>query len=117
MSNAMGRPITPLVLSRDEFAREVGRLDQFGLHERPPLGPRRHRRRSGSAEFRSEKGIERVKVHGHVRSSSADVLRYFALQEQGIVLATGWSVAQEIQAGLLVPLLERYEPAPAGSPF
>src|SRR4029077_15281911 len=33
----------------DCLARQVGRLDEFGLHERSPPGPRRRPRRSGAA--------------------------------------------------------------------
>jgi DNA-binding transcriptional LysR family regulator len=51
-----------------------------------------------------------VRVSGNLLSSSAETLRTAALAGQGIFLAPGFVIAEDLEAGRLVPLLGEYRP-------
>lgn len=51
-----------------------------------------------------------VKVSGNLLTSSAETLRTVALGGQGIFLAPGFVIADDLEAGRLVPLLAGYRP-------
>jgi DNA-binding transcriptional LysR family regulator len=51
-----------------------------------------------------------VRVSGNLLSSSAETLRAAALAGQGIFLAPGFVIAEDLEAGRLVPILGEYRP-------
>ena len=58
--------------------------------------------------FRTENGLEEVKVHGHLSSGAGDVLHGWALGGRGLSLEALWDVAEDLQAGRLVECLADY---------
>lgn len=52
-----------------------------------------------------------VKVGGNIVTTSADVLRYMALNAQGVFLAPSFVIADDLAAGTLQRLLPDYKPA------
>jgi DNA-binding transcriptional LysR family regulator len=55
-----------------------------------------------------------VRVGGNIVTTSAETLRYMALNDQGIFLAPSFVIADDLAAGTLVPLLPDYKPAEFG---
>jgi DNA-binding transcriptional LysR family regulator len=58
--------------------------------------------------FRTENGVEEIKVGGSLSSSSGDVLHEWALQGRGLSLEAFWDVAEDLAAGRLVECLPDY---------
>jgi DNA-binding transcriptional LysR family regulator len=58
--------------------------------------------------FRTESGVEEIKVGGHLSSSSGDVLHHWALEGWGLSFEALWDVAEDLQAGRLVVCLADY---------
>ena len=52
-----------------------------------------------------------VKVGGNIVTTSAETLRYLALEGQGVFLAPSFVIAEDLAAGKLVRLLADYKPA------
>jgi hypothetical protein len=69
---------------------------------RPPPPPARPLR------FRTEGGVEEIKVAGHFCSGSGDVLHAWALEGRGLSLEALWNVAEDLQAGRLAECLADY---------
>jgi DNA-binding transcriptional LysR family regulator len=62
--------------------------------------------------FFDQKGEQvSVKVSGNIMTTSAETLRYMALNGQGIFLAASFVIADDLAAGSLVRLLPAYKPA------
>jgi DNA-binding transcriptional LysR family regulator len=55
--------------------------------------------------FRTEHGVEEIVVGGHLSSSSGDVLHGWSLEGRGLSSEALWDVAEDLQAGRLVPAL------------
>ena len=55
--------------------------------------------------FRTQSGVEEIKVGGRLSSSSGDVLHGWALEGRGLSLEALWDVAEDLQAGRLVECL------------
>ncbi|MGC2784631.1 MAG: LysR family transcriptional regulator [Roseiarcus sp.] len=55
--------------------------------------------------FRTDSGVEEVKVGGSLSSSSGDVLHEWALEGRGLSLEAFWDVAEDLKAGRLVECL------------
>jgi DNA-binding transcriptional LysR family regulator len=68
---------------------------------------RRHRLHD-QWRFRSDSGVEEIKVGGHLSSSSGDVLHGWALEGRGLSSEALWDVAEDLQAGRLVECLADY---------
>ena len=70
----------------------------------------------GSREFRwvlRDKGRElTLPVAGHLEADDGDVLALWALEGRGLVMKPRFEVADALAAGHLVPVLERFPPAP-----
>ncbi len=58
--------------------------------------------------FRTENGVEEIRVGGHLSSSSGDVLHGWALEGRGLSLEALWDVAEDLLAGRLVECLADY---------
>jgi DNA-binding transcriptional LysR family regulator len=58
--------------------------------------------------FRTESGVEEIKVGGRLSSSSGDVLHGWAPEGHGLSSEALWDVAEDLQAGRLVPCLADY---------
>jgi DNA-binding transcriptional LysR family regulator len=58
--------------------------------------------------FRTESGVEEIRVGGHLSSSSGDVLHGWALEGRGLSLEALWDVAEDLRAGRLVECLADY---------
>jgi DNA-binding transcriptional LysR family regulator len=59
--------------------------------------------------FRSQSGLDEIKVGGHLSSASGDVLHGWALEGRGLSLEALWDVAEDLQVGRLVECLADYE--------
>ncbi len=59
--------------------------------------------------FRSDRGVEEIKVGGHLSSSSGDVLHNWALEGRGLSSEALWDVAEDLRAGRLVECLTNYQ--------
>lgn len=58
------------------------------------------------------RGMETIKVRGHLGSNHSDVVRTWGLQGRGIVLLSLWDIAEHLRDGSMVPVLQGYyEPA------
>jgi DNA-binding transcriptional LysR family regulator len=55
--------------------------------------------------FRTDGGVEEIKVGGSLSSSSGDVLHEWALEGRGLSLEALWDVAEDLKAGRLVECL------------
>jgi len=58
--------------------------------------------------FRSDSGVEEVKVGGHLSSASGDVVHGWALEGLGISLEAFWDIEEDMRAGRLVECLAEY---------
>jgi DNA-binding transcriptional LysR family regulator len=58
--------------------------------------------------FRTDGGVEEVKVGGSLSSSSGDVIHEWALEGRGLSLEAFWDVAEDLKAGRLVECLADY---------
>jgi DNA-binding transcriptional LysR family regulator len=58
--------------------------------------------------FRTDSGVEEIRVGGHLSSSSGDVLHGWALEGRGLSLEALWDVTDDLQAGRLVECLADY---------
>ena len=85
---ARGKPERPADLAGHECLRLARR---HRLHDR--------------WRFRSESGVEEIKVGGRFSSSSGDVLHGWALEGRGLSSEALWDVAEDLQAGRLVECL------------
>ncbi len=71
--------------------------------------------RSGASwPFADPNGEKRIDVEGRLQANSASVARRFALKGGGVLLSPEYVVADDIKAGRLVPILERYWPSSLG---
>ncbi|WP_437669942.1 LysR family transcriptional regulator [Sorangium sp. So ce131] len=75
--------------------------------ERPGMRPL-------SWTFRTERGLEVVRVGGRLAAGSGDLVRDWAVAGHGLAFKSIWDVAADIAAGRLVPLLTDL-PAPASA--
>ncbi|AUX45031.1 LysR family transcriptional regulator [Sorangium cellulosum] len=75
--------------------------------ERPGMRPL-------SWTFRTERGLEAVRVGGRLAADSGDLVRDWALAGHGLAFKSIWDVAADLAAGRLVPLLTDL-PAPASA--
>ncbi len=88
---ARGKPARPTELASHECLRLARR---HRLHDR--------------WRFRTENGVEEIKVGGHLSSSSGDVLHGWALAGLGLSSEALWDVTEDLQAGRLVECLADY---------
>jgi DNA-binding transcriptional LysR family regulator len=115
------RPDDPAVIARKiASTRRIlcgapSYLAACGIPERPPdlaghecLRLARRHRLHDRWRFRSESGVEEIKVGGHLSSSSGDVLHGWALEGRGLSSEALWDVAEDLQAGRLVECLADY---------
>lgn len=58
--------------------------------------------------FRTDSGVEEIKVGGHLSSSSGDALHSWLLEGLGLSLEAHWDVAEDLEAGRLVECLADY---------
>jgi len=60
--------------------------------------------------FKNEQvGKSRIRTSGNLAIYNGDALREAAVQGLGIVHSTSWALKQDLQAGRLVPILEKYQ--------
>lgn len=115
------RPDDPAVIARKiASTRRVlcgapGYLATRGVPERPAdlaghecLRLARRHRLHDRWRFRTENGVEEIKVGGRLSSSSGDVLHGWALEGWGLSSEALWDVAEDLQAGRLVECLADY---------
>ncbi len=71
--------------------------------------------RAGAKTWRFEgpDGLHEIPVNGAIKANSADVLIRAAMAGLGIILLVDWTVAERVEEGALVPLLEDYIAAPS----
>lgn len=86
-----GNPATPAELSRHDCLVLRDRNQAFGLWRL--TGPQ---------------GVEKVKVTGRLASNNSEIVRGWARDGHGILLAADWDVHAELQEGRLVPVLPDY---------
>ncbi len=58
-------------------------------------------------------GSTQVRITPSLASNDGDIMREWALDGQGIILRSEWSIAEDLRAGRLVRLLDTYRPPPA----
>jgi DNA-binding transcriptional LysR family regulator len=115
------RPDDPAVIARKiAVTRRVlcgapSYLAARGVPERPAdlvrhecLRLARRHRLYDRWRFRTENGVEEIKVGGHLSSSSGDVLHGWALEGHGLSSEAFWDVAEDLEAGRLVPCLAEF---------
>jgi DNA-binding transcriptional LysR family regulator len=115
------RPDDPAVIARKIAAtRRVlcgapSYLAAHGVPERPAdlaihecLRLARRHRLHDRWRFRTESGVEEIKVGGHLSSSSGKVLHGWALEGRGLSFEALWDVAEDLQSGHLVACLADY---------
>lgn len=114
----IGRPEDPAVIARKiASTRRIlcgapSYLAARGMPARPAdltnhecLRLARRHRLLDSWRFRTQSGVEEIKVGGHLSSSSGDALHGWALEGRGLSLEALWDVAEDLQAGRLVECL------------
>jgi DNA-binding transcriptional LysR family regulator len=115
------RPDDPAVMARKiASTRRIlcgapSYLATRGMPERPAdlaghecLRLARRHRLHDRWRFRSDSGVEEIRVGGHLSSSSGDVLHAWALEGRGLSSEALWDVAEDLQAGRLVECLVDY---------
>jgi DNA-binding transcriptional LysR family regulator len=115
------RPDDPAVIARKiASTRRIvcgapSYLAARGMPERPAdlaghecLRLARRHRLHDRWRFRSENGVEEIKVASHLSSSSGDVLHAWALEGRGLSSEALWDVAEDLEAGRLVECLVDY---------
>ncbi len=115
------RPDDPAVITRKIASSKrlvcaaPSYLAARGMPERPAdlaghecLRLARRHRLHDRWRFRTESGVEEIKVSGHFSSGSGDVLHAWALEGRGLSLEALWDVAEDLQAGRLVECLHDY---------
>jgi DNA-binding transcriptional LysR family regulator len=63
--------------------------------------------------FQGEDGLHEIPVSGAIKANSSDVLVRAAMAGLGIILLVDWIVADRVEEGSLVPLLDNYIAAPS----
>jgi DNA-binding transcriptional LysR family regulator len=114
----IGRPDDPAVITRKiaSTKRVVCATPSYfaarGIPARPAdlaghecLRLARRHRLHDRWRFRTEGGVEEIKVGGHFSSGSGDVLHAWALEGRGLSLEALWDVAEDLEAGRLVECL------------
>lgn len=117
----IGRPDDPAVITRKiaSTKRVVCATPSYlaarGIPARPAdlaghecLRLARRHRLHDRWRFRTEGGVEEIKVGGHFSSGSGDVLHAWALEGRGLSLEALWDVAEDLEAGRLVECLADY---------
>jgi DNA-binding transcriptional LysR family regulator len=112
------RPDDPAVITRKiastrrAFCAAPSYLAARGTPRRPAdlaghecLRLARRHRLNDRWRFRTESGVEEIKVGGSLSSSSGDVLHGWALEGKGLSLEAFWDVAEDLAAGRLVESL------------
>ncbi|MFT6558405.1 LysR substrate-binding domain-containing protein [Sneathiella sp.] len=70
----------------------------------------------GSTQFQwrvqTATGMQTIPVRGQLDSNNGDVLRQWALEGRGLVLKSRWEIEDDLKAGHLIPVLEKYPPSP-----
>ncbi|UNM96900.1 LysR family transcriptional regulator [Ignatzschineria rhizosphaerae] len=59
-------------------------------------------------KLNSDNGEQQIKVSGHLSSNNGELVRYWALSGQGIMLRSTWDIGHELEAGNLVQVLPEY---------
>ncbi|MCZ4281434.1 LysR family transcriptional regulator [Kiloniella laminariae] len=59
--------------------------------------------------FKSAEGEISVKVRGTLETNNGEILRDAAKEGIGIAIKSTWDIAEELKAGLLIPILTNYE--------
>jgi DNA-binding transcriptional LysR family regulator len=62
--------------------------------------------------LRADQHVEEIEVNGFISVNNSEVLRRAAIDGIGIVLLPDWLIQQDIDAGRLIRVLDRYEANP-----
>lgn len=81
-------------------------LDALDVHRCIPI--RERDQDFGRWELEGPEGPVVLKVRGPLSANNGEIVRQWAIDGHGIILRSMWDVRQEIEAGLLVPVLPEY---------
>ena len=104
----------PLALRPWVIAAAPTYIKRFGAPEQPE-DLQRHRCLNFSIRtqwnewtFRNDSGVKTIDIQSHIASNQGELLRSLALHGLGIVRLAQFHIADDLQAGKLIPLLEGF---------